>query len=177
MVWLVMLIVLVAAAVTQAMAPPSALLGHAKPPCLLAVVLYYALTRDTRFALVSGLLAGILQDSMSPMPLGYSPAVFCVAGCVVGLSRRVVMTDSVFARAVLGAIVGPLIMAVFYLLLARRDLTSWPLPRLAIRAVGAGVLGMMATPVVWFVAELLDRAVGNTEAREEKPDEADLPDG
>ena len=166
MTWLVLVLVLVGAAVMQTVLPGYALLGQTKFPFLLAVVLYYALNWNTTGMMVAAFLAGFLQDSLSPIPLGYSAFCFCVAGWIAGRFRKVVLTDSVVTQIFFGAAAGAGVSLRLYILRAKDALVSCSPQRVVLRTLTSGMLGMVCTPVACFAAGWLDRVVGNVELEE-----------
>jgi rod shape-determining protein MreD len=166
MTWAIMLAGLLAAAVGQGAWPAAAWMGGVKAPFLLALTLYYALTRQTPVMLGACFLAGVLQDALSPIPLGYSSFCFCVAGWLAGRLRDLVMSDSLVTQVVLGASAAGAVTLVMAGLLAQAGLLVCPPGRLALRALGAVALGAAATPLVFVALGALDRLVGNVAARE-----------
>lgn len=161
MTWVVMMFVLIVSAVMQTVLPTCALLGQAKFPFLLGVVLYYALNRETGVMLAAALIAGFLQDALSPIPLGYSTICFCVIGWITGRFRNLIMTESVVTPVFFGAVAGTIVIIMFYALLVREGLIVIPLRRVVLKAVSTGVLGMGCTPIMFLLTGKLDRVVGN----------------
>ncbi|MCK5850883.1 MAG: hypothetical protein KAH23_08205 [Kiritimatiellae bacterium] len=163
----VMVFVVAVSALLQITLPSFALLGSVKFPFLLAVVLYYAMNRDTVPMLAAALLAGLLQDILTPMmPLGYSVFCFCVVGWVVGLFRRLVLTDSPVICAVYGSLSGLVAMLFMYFLLLRAGLIVCPVRRVILKAVASGMLAAVCVPIVFVVAARLDGILGNIQVRE-----------
>jgi len=166
MTWVVMVLVTLCAAVAQTLMPPVIWMGGAKPPVLLAVVLYYALHRDAGEVYIAALLCGVVQDSLSPVTLGYSPVLFCLLGWVVSRFRRVVLSETLLAPVVFGLAAGCLCTVLMYVLLARQGQVDWPWMRMLWRSAGTGLLGAIATPFVFVLTGGLDRLVGNVAMRE-----------
>ena len=161
MTWIVMFVVLLAASVTQMLVPGLPWFGHVKAPLLLGVALYYSLNYSFVEALAVGCLAGFLHDVLSPIPLGYSMGVFCVAAGVACAFRRVVLTDALLTQIVVGAAAALAVNGTLAVLLFKGAFIEYGMRELAVRAGGAGVLGAFATPVVFSVVSALDRLVGN----------------
>ena len=157
----VMGFVLLSAAVLQVTVPPHALLGQAKCPFLLSVVVYYSLTRDGRVMLTAAVAAGFLQDALSPIPLGYSACCFALAGWLCGRFRHTVLTDSVVTQVFFGVVSGVAVTLCIYLLLLRADLLAVPFRWALLKAAGSGTLGAVCVPAVFMVTGRLDRLVGN----------------
>lgn len=153
-------IVLVAAAVGQMMVPQLAVLAHAQVPVLLAAVLYYALTRPTGLSMVIGLVAGLLVDGMSRVPLGYTSALFCAVGAATGLFRNLVFEDTLLTQLCFGAAGAFLATGAMMLVLADTaglDGCSWWW--LTIRLLGTTLLGAGAAPLVFRAARSMDRVI------------------
>lgn len=161
MTWVIMIFVLIVAAVVQTLLPGHVLLGQAKFPLLLAVVLYYALNRETSTMAAAAFLAGLLQDALSPIPLGYSAFCFCVVGWGAGRFRDLVITESLITQVFFGAVAGVIVTVILYLLLLQGGLVACSASWVVLKAVGTGVLSMLCTPVMFRVTNELDRLVGN----------------
>ena len=158
-----MVFYLVAAAVGQAMVPSWARLGMVKPPLLLGLVIYYALTRERHWALVAALLAGIFQDAMGHIPLGYSAAGFCLVALVVQRFRTTVFIFRAVTHVVLGTVCSVAVTLWLALLLSQDGLIELVPRLLAQKILGAMVLGAIAVPVAFRFAEALDVRLGLVE--------------
>lgn len=158
---LVMLLMLVAAAVAQLMMPAIPGLGQAKWPFLLGLVVYYALHRPLEVVLMGGLLAGFLQDSLSPLPLGSSSFCFMLAGWIVSRFQTLVMSDAVVTQAFFGAAVAGGVGLALQGVLAG-DVWAVGFLSVAHRLLGVTLEGALAAPVMCRLAGRLDRLVGNT---------------
>jgi rod shape-determining protein MreD len=165
--WLVMIFVVIAGAIIQMFVPPIVLLGQAKVPFLVALVIYYALSHDTDYMLVAAFLAGLLQDVMSPIPLGYSSFCFCVIGLVAGRFRNIVMTESLLPAVLFGASAAMVAVLASYLLLVKDQLVSCTFWWLLLKLTGAGILGGVCAPAVFWLVGRLDLMVGNVMTTEE----------
>ncbi|MBN2301372.1 MAG: rod shape-determining protein MreD [Lentisphaerae bacterium] len=167
MTWIVMIIVLLIGAVLQSIMPGYVVLGQAKHPILVGIVLYYALSRDMNVAMVAAFGAGFLQDALTPMvPLGYSIFFFCLVVLVVGRFRNLVLVESVATSAFFGAVAGMLVNIGFGFLLATDLDTKCSLDRVLLRTLGTALLGAVTTPIVFFMIVRLDQLVGNIEIKE-----------
>lgn len=169
-VWIVMIMVLMAAALLQWLLPGYAVLGQVKLPFLLAGVLYYALHWDLAVVLVAALAAGLLQDVLSPIPLGYSAFCFCVVGWIANRWRKLILIDAMVTPVFFGGIASVAVTVALYVLLARGEFIETSLGWLVLRMMGAGLLGMISTPLVFLFAGSLDRLVGNVEEKESLDD-------
>ena len=163
MTWIIMVFILIAGAVVQTVVPSCGLLGGAKLPVILAVVLYYSLTRSAAVALAAAFIAGFLHDVMSQVPLGHSVFCFCISGWLAGYFRNMVLPDSIFTTIIFGGIVNVVVTMFFYLMLAQDDMIHFSYGLIGLRLGGSLVLGMVCTPVVFHLASWLDRLVGNVE--------------
>jgi rod shape-determining protein MreD len=161
MTWIIMCVAMTAAAVGQAACPPVAWLGGVKPPLLLCVALYYALTRGSSAMLVAAFLAGLVQDALSPVPLGYSSFTFCLVCWAAGRVRGLVLTESIVTQLVFGAASAALTTLAAAGLLAQADCLVCPAWRLLLRTVASAALAVPAAPLVFAVVGALDRLVGN----------------
>jgi hypothetical protein len=106
-------------------------LGYAHAPLLLGLVLYYALTHDLFFLLTACFLAGILQDSLGLIPLGYSAFCFCVVGLVVIRSRELMFVRQWTTHLALGAVSAAGVSLALSLMLVLNDQVSMTLPQIA----------------------------------------------
>ncbi|MCC6297254.1 MAG: rod shape-determining protein MreD, partial [Pseudomonadales bacterium] len=128
---------------------------------------YYALQRETEVMLVAGVLAGFLQDALSPGSLGLSAVVFVLVGWSLTRFRELVMSEAVVTQAffgLVGAIVAGLIQ--WLLLLGTHAVALHPgavLHKLA----GLGLEGLVCTPLVFKAISRMDRMVGNTRTAKE----------
>jgi len=164
-IWVVMIMVLMVGGLLQSQLPGYAVLGQVKFPFLLSIVLYYALNWDVSVMLVAGVLAGLLQDMLSPIPLGYSAFCFCLAGWLANRWRKLVLTESVITPLFFGGIASMAVTLALYLLLLRGEFIESAIGRLILRTIGSGILGTISTLLVFLFAGLLDRLVGNVEEK------------
>jgi rod shape-determining protein MreD len=158
---LVMLIALATCGVLQTHLPAFALLGQAKPPLLLSVVLYYALRRERARMYTSAVLAGLLHDALSPMPFGFSSCAYCVVGACVARYRKVLLTESPITQSFFGGIGAGVATLIVYILLASHSFVEIPPTRLLLRILGTGFYGMLVTPVICLCLWRLDNMLGN----------------
>jgi rod shape-determining protein MreD len=157
----IMALLLLLAALAQSLVPSVASLGSAKMPFLLGVPIYYALVHRRGMVVAAALLAGILQDSMSPLPVGFSGLCFVVSGLAIHQAREVLFRDSPFTVAVLGAGVAAVgTLMVYVMLRLGTETAAVPLWWLGLTMGGNGLLGIVAVPLVWWVAGSLDRRAG-----------------
>ena len=162
---LVMLVLLVITAVAQCAMPGWAAFGGVKPPLLLSVVLYYALTRERWTMVACAILAGLLQDALSPVPLGYSTSCFCIIGFFASRFDTIVFIESAFTAAFFGALASCAFTLGVGTLLLRDGLLAAPLWWLIMRAIGCAALGAASAPIILRLGFWTDRMVGNVEKR------------
>jgi len=158
-----MVVMLIGGAVVQTVVPSCGLLGGAKLPILLAVVLYYSLTRGIAATLVAAFLGGFLHDVLSRIPLGNSVFCFCIAGWLAGHFKNMVLSDSIITTVIFGGLANACVTLAFYLMLAQDGLVSYSAWWIVLKIFGALLLGMVCTPIVFYLAGLLDKLVGNVE--------------
>ncbi len=159
----IMIFLLLMGGLLQSLIPASAFLGLSKPPFLMAVALYYALAHPRVTAVMAAILAGIIQDSMSLLPVGYSSLCFVLFGLFLAETREKLFGDSLFTMAFLGAILGALTTLGLYLMLSLNSLVeSIPFWWVILKMGGTALLGLGVAPLVWCVAALLERHVGLT---------------
>ena len=104
MIGVMLAVLLVAAGLLQDFIPGALVLGQVKAPILLAVVLYYALAHSRTTFLWAAILGGILQDSLSLVPIGYSALAFCLVGLLAHRYREVLFTRSPATAVLVGGV-------------------------------------------------------------------------
>ena len=149
-------------ALLQAVLPAWQAVGQAKPPLLLAAVLYYALSRDHHQVLESALLAGILQDGLGPIPMGVSATAFVTIGLLVNHYRERLFGDFWFTHILLGVGSSVMLSFIHYFFLVGLGLrTGIPFPFVLNKALGMSLLGIVIFPLVYRLIHHLDLALGN----------------
>ena len=159
----IMAVALLVSAVAQQMLPGLTLLGQAKAPLVLSVVLYYALHRPLALLMTAAIVGGVLCDSLEALPMGYSTAVFCVLGIIAWFYRNVVFSARGVTHMVFGLLAGLGLTFGLYaiLLISEESLRQVALPWIALKAIGTALLGMILAPIVFAILERLDRLTGN----------------
>ncbi len=158
--WVVMGFLLLTAAALQAVVPARFFPLGQPPPFMLGLVIYYSLTRPVRFALVTALVAGLIRDSLSLVPLGYSSFCFCVTAWFVNRVRGDVFTHQPITWVLTGAVSGAGMFLVMAMLLVHAGLIADVWQRLIGRTVWAAVLGAVTVPLVSRAAEAIDARLG-----------------
>jgi rod shape-determining protein MreD len=159
----IMFFLLLMGGLLQSLMPASALLGLSKPPFLMAVALYYALAHPRGTAVTVAILAGIIQDSMSLLPVGYSALCFVGFAVFLAETREKFFGDSLVTVSFLGASLGALTTLGLYLMLSLNSLVEFiPVWWVALKMGGTALLGAGVAPLVWWSAAMLERHVGLT---------------
>lgn len=164
---LALLFTLVAAALLQALFPASRWTGYAPVPVMASLVIYYALVRPRSLLLLAAVGAGLIEDSLGQMPLGYSVFCYCVVGLVVEHFRPTVQVRQWTTHVTFGALVNLGVTLVVMLLLAKDGLIVPDVLHTVLRLLGAVLLGGVVTPVVFGLVESLERTLGMLEEEEE----------
>jgi rod shape-determining protein MreD len=157
---------LMLASVLQAMLPTTLWTGWAPAPIMAGLVIYFALLRPRAIALEVALLAGLLEDSLGQMPLGYSSFCYAVAALIVEHFRETVIVRQWTTHVMFGALVSLGVTAFTFALLAKDSLIAPDLGHVLLRLVGAFLLGGVAAPLAFAGMEALDRTLGNIEVGE-----------
>ncbi len=163
---IVMIALVIVGAGIQVLFTALPFLGQAKPPFLLAIVLYYALNRTAGTTLLAGLTAGIFHDLLTAVPLGYSSIVFVVVGVLAGRFRNLVLPESRVTAGFFGLVGSLLAQVLLYGMLVRIDAVWWPLGRLTVRLLWGALLAAVVTPLTFMGAQRCDQWVGIIKVRE-----------
>ena len=158
--FLVMVVMLLCAAVLQAILPTLSLLGNAPVPLMPGLVVYYALTRRLATGFKAAILAGIFQDALCAIPLGYSSFCFCVCTWLINRVREEVYTRSWITHFLFGALINGGITCGLFVLLRSGRMLALPLYQALLKIVGAAILGGVMTPLIFKGADLLERKLG-----------------
>ena len=156
----VMAALLFCGALLQVLVPPARMLGDSAFPVLLALAVYFGLARRLGEALRGAFLAGILQDSLSHIPLGFSSLCFCTVVWTVHRFRNEVFIRDWITHLLFGA------SANFGVVLAQGIILWWmDLVRVsgmffAWKLAGSLVLGAVTVPVIYQLAERLYAILG-----------------
>lgn len=158
----VMIVALCACAMFQAILPSWAAMGQAKPPLLLGAVMYYALSRSNTQGVEAAVLGGLLQDSLGPIPHGYSVLAFASIALLVCHYRERVFSEHWFTHVLMGIGASAWVTLALFLLLKGGGLrTGVGFSFVLSKALGMGMLGLVVFPLVYAVIDKLDRALGN----------------
>jgi rod shape-determining protein MreD len=166
MISLVMMVGLVLCAMGQALLPAWTWMGQAKAPLLLGAVLYYAFNHNPRYMWQAALLAGLLQDALGRIPLGYSSFCFGLAGLVASRFRDLVFAQAGITHLLSGAVAGLGVTLLLALLLAAPAAELFQAGWIVRKSVGVTLLSALVVPVVFQMMRQLDQLVGNLPTRE-----------
>lgn len=155
-----MLFMLLAGTALQSFFPVVAWLGYANVPILCSIVVYYTLYRGGAAMLTVALLAGLFQDSMSLIPLGYSSFVFAVLALAVERYRELMMLQSPFTHMVVTGAVHGASTIVLSVLLLRGGMIEWQPLWLLLKIPGAILLGSITGPLVIGLIQALEEKLG-----------------
>ncbi len=156
---LTILIVLLAA-LGQALAGPVRIAGEMPLPLLAGTALFYALNRPLHTGLVIAFATGLLQDALGMLPLGYSAVLFCLAAAAISRFQRTLQTESLLTGAVFGCATVVVLQAVTAVLLLRNSLLDSPGAVYVLRKIaGSGLLAALAVPLLFWAAATAHHAV------------------
>ena len=164
----VLLFVLILGSVLQALLPPWPV-TQAKAPVLLALVLFYALTRPRGQAFTAAVLAGFLQDANTEMPLGYTSLAFFLAAAVLCRFRDEMYVLHPITHILCGALAGGVVILLQGLMLVgflRDPYFALDGYTILLRILGTAVLGGIVTPFAFSILRGLDRYLGYMDERE-----------
>ena len=156
----VLTVALLAAALLQSMLPGWGAMGQARFPLLMGVVLYAALTLDRRGMLLVAVAAGLLQDALSLLPLGFSSFGYCF-GCLLILRWR----DQLFGQQavthmLLGGVFAVLSTLLLYFLLMSNGTLYIHVGALILRLIGSFIMGVISAPLIFMGLVRLERGLG-----------------
>ena len=144
----------------QAILPAASWLGGAVAPVLAGLVVHYALTRSPGAIFFAAIIAGIVQDALGLVPLGYSSTVFCIVGWLIHRWRSEVFIGSSLTHAIFGATTasGVCLLQAFLLAAGEGMHPGWA--SVALKTAGALLLGAICVPWICSLARRLDDALG-----------------
>ncbi|MBM4154050.1 MAG: rod shape-determining protein MreD [Lentisphaerae bacterium] len=155
-----LVIVLLSGGVLQAVLPTWAAAGQMPVPVLPALVVYYALTRNRVAAFWIGVAAGLVQDALGIVPLGFSSCCFAVAALLLNRYREEVFEWEGLTHMILGGAAAAGTTLALGLLLGAAAGMHLPVGRIALKTLGAAGLGVATTPLVCRGVRRLDVMLG-----------------
>jgi cell shape-determining protein MreD len=157
---LVIAFLLLVGAALQALLPAPMWLGFASAPVLTALVVFYAIFYGGTMALVVAVLAGLFQDSLSLIPLGYSSFGFAMTVLVMDRYRELMEIQSPLTHAFLTAASHGAVTLLLSALLLKDGLVFWHPLWLMARIPGAVILGLFTGPLIISAAQMLEIKLG-----------------
>ena len=115
---------LLAGGTLQVLMPAWRHMGQPSFPFVLGVVLYAAMAKKPRYFVAMALLGGMLEDSLSLAPLGFSTCAFLVAGGLAVLLRADFFAHKATTVSVFGALCASVSTGVMAALLHAMDLAG-----------------------------------------------------
>ena len=138
-------------------------MGQPAFPILLGVVIYAATNKKTGYFLLAALIAGVLEDSLSLVPLGSSVLAFLVAGWLALRLRTHFFADKASHAAWFGALCAAVATGAMALLLRGQGLLALPPRDVLWRMAGSALLGLVVMPVLFALMRGLERRLGTWE--------------
>ena len=156
---MLMILVMMVATLLQTILPGWAILGYARFPLLLGVVLYYALNHKLWIAIGTAFVAGLLQDGMSFVPLGYSAFIFCVIALIAGHYKKMLLSEALVTALFFGAIGSFMLSFMLFMLLNMRHLIGCSGFTAALRIMGGTILGAVSIPPIFLLLKILHHSL------------------
>ena len=157
---LILIVITILISVVQAIMPVVNILGHAKPPLLLAVVIYYALRTERSWVIAAAISSGLLHDALSPIPFGVSALAFTAIGLSIHSQQENLFTQQWITSALLGAVSGFVLTVFLYLVLVGGNQLQMSFIAMLVKAVGVGVIAILTTPVICGLIRGLEEKLG-----------------
>ena len=162
---LMLLFWLIAGGTLQAALPAWRHMGQPAFPVLLGVVLYAAVNKKARYFVAASLLAGLVEDSLSLAPLGYSACAFLAAGGLALLLRKEFFADKAHVVSWFGALGAATATGTMALLLRTKGLVALSGAAIFWRMAGSAVLAAVLIPLLFGLIRGLERVLGTWEDR------------
>jgi len=153
---LIILLLLIGTSLQTLLVTP-VFLGSIEWPVLLGLTLCISLRVDRSRAVLFGLLAGVLHDAFCPAPLGVSIPFFLLIALGTHALREEVFGDQIITYAVLGLLGACSKTLYFTLVLSVADLRPFNMGAMAVHLLGSGLLGLVATPLLFLLISRLPR--------------------
>lgn len=149
----------------QVMVPAWQHMGQPAFPFLLGAVLYAAVHKKPIYFVLTALLAGLLKDALSLVPLGFSTGSFLVAGGLAWLLRRDFHVRRARMVMGLGAMCAAAATGTMALLLRWHGLVVLSRHDCVWRMAGAAVLAAVLVPIWFGMMRGMERFLGTWEDR------------
>jgi rod shape-determining protein MreD len=144
-------LLLLGAALLQGWFRTPAFMGSIELPLLLSALYCIVLRSTRRSALYAGVLAALLNDSLSPATLGTSIPFYILVAWGVYAVRNEVFGDQLITYFVLGLLGGGLKTIYLLLTCAVTDLQTGGPALIATRLGSNLILGLLTAPLVYLI--------------------------
>ena len=162
---LMLLFWLIVGGTLQAAVPAWRHMGQPEFPFLLGVTLYAALHKKTRYFVATAFLAGLVADSLSLAPLGFSGCAFLAAGGLAKWLGGDFYADKARTITWFGAIGAAISTGAMALLLRVDGLVELTGRAMVWRMAGSAVLAAVLVPLWFGLMRGLERLLGTWEDR------------
>ncbi len=156
----VLTVVVMVAALLQSMLPGWGAMGQARFPLLMGVVLYASLTMDRRGMLAVAFAAGLIQDALSLLPLGFSSFGYCFGSLLILHWRDQLFGQQAVTHILLGGAFAALTTLLLYILLMSNGTVYIHFGSLVLRLFGSFIMGMFAGPIIFFGLRRMELGLG-----------------
>lgn len=162
---LMLLFWLIAGGTLQVLVPAWRHMGQPAFPFLLGVALYVAVNKKARYFVLTALVGGVLEDSLSLAPLGFSSCAFLIAGGLAMLLRVDFFADKATTAMGFGALCAATSTGTMAVLLRMKGIVVLSGGGIFWRMAGSAVLAAVVTPVLFGLMRSLERRLGTWEDR------------
>jgi len=156
---LLITLLLLLGAAFQTLLPSLAFIGSLEWPVLTGLLIYISLRTDGARLIYASLMAGLLYDSFSPMPLGTSLPFFLLLGGGLHALRGELFADQVVTYFMLGLLAVLLKTIYFAVVFSASGLRPLQPGLLAVRLAGGFILGAVTVPLVYLAVSMLHHAI------------------
>lgn len=150
----------------QAGFPGTSVWLKAQVDLLPALMVYASLTTGPVAIALLAVCGGLFFDSLSANPLGTSILPLLIVGLLIYARRELILRDQPYAQFVLGfsaSALAPVLAVLLLLTLGQSPLIGWgSLWQWLVMSLG----GAVATPILFFVFDWCDRALGHRRVTE-----------
>lgn len=162
---LMLLFWLIVGGTLQAAVPAWRHMGQPEFPFLLGVTLYAALHKKARYFAATAFLAGLVADSLSLAPLGFSVVAFLAAGGLAKWLGGDFYADKARTITWFGALCAATATGTMALLLRTDGLVALTGREIVWRMAGSAVLAAVLVPLWFRLMRGLERLLGTWEDR------------
>ncbi|MEI6891022.1 MAG: rod shape-determining protein MreD [Pontiella sp.] len=145
---ILMLLLIGLGALLQQVLPGWALFGGMKPPILTALVLHYALRRNSREMGLAVFTAALMQDGLELGSFGPALLAFPIIGILANRIRTEVFIDGPVSQLAFGAIAGLFFTFISLLIFTTSGQRPFHFSQALLRLLGSFFLGMITLPLV-----------------------------